>query len=74
MNKTFKKMLSLVIALAMVMAMGLTAFAEEAPTYTITITKDSTDKAAHTYGAYQIFKGDLAEENGKKTLSNSPVG
>lgn len=32
MNKTFKKMLSLVIALAMVMAMGLTAFAEEAPT------------------------------------------
>ena len=43
MNKTFKKMLSLVIALAMVMAMGLTAFAEEAPTYTITITKDSTE-------------------------------
>ena len=29
MNKTFKKMLSLVIALAMVMAMGLTAFAAE---------------------------------------------
>ena len=74
MNKTFKKMLSLVIALAMVMAMGLTAFAEEAPTYTITITKDSTDKAAHTYGAYQIFKGDLAEENGKKTLSNIQWG
>ena len=74
MNKTFKKMLSLVIALAMVMAMGLTAFAEEAPTYTITITKDSTDKADHTYGAYQIFKGDLAEENGKKTLSNIQWG
>ena len=74
MNKTFKKMLSLVIALAMVMAMGLTAFAEEAPTYTITITKDSTDKAAHTYGAYQIFKGNLAEENGKKTLSNIQWG
>ena len=74
MNKTFKKMLSLVIALAMVMAMSLTAFAEEAPTYTITITKDSTDKAGHTYGAYQIFKGDLAEENGKKTLSNIQWG
>jgi len=74
MNKTFKKMLSLVIALAMVMAMGLTAFAEDAPTYKITITKDSTDKAAHTYGAYQIFKGDLAEENGKKTLSNIQWG
>ena len=73
MNKTFKKMLSLVIALAMVMAMGLTAFAE-APTYKITITKDSTDKAAHTYGAYQIFKGNLAEENGKKTLSNIQWG
>jgi len=67
-------MLSLVIALAMVMAMGLTAFAEDAPTYKITITKDSTDKAAHTYGAYQIFKGDLAEENGKKTLSNIQWG
>ena len=74
MNKTFKKMLSLVIALAMVMAMGLTAFAEDAPTYKITITKDSTDKAAHTYGAYQIFKGNLAEENGKKTLSNIQWG
>ena len=73
MNKTFEKMLSLVIALAMVMAMGLTAFAE-APTYKITITKDSTDKAAHTYGAYQIFKGNLAEENGKKTLSNIQWG
>lgn len=43
-------------------------------TYTITITKDSTDTADHTYGAYQIFKGDLAEKDGKKVLSNIKWG
>ena len=47
--------------------------------FTITIAKDSTDKAAHTYGAYQLFKGDLAEtsNNGtvtKKVLSNVQWG
>lgn len=73
MKKTFKKMLSLVLVLAMVLAMGITAFAE-GEGYKITITKDAKDKAAHTYGAYQVFKGDLSEENGKKTLSNIKWG
>ena len=80
MNKTFKKMLSLVIALAMVMVMSLTAFASETEpgddttntkTYTVTITQNEKDKGTHTYGAYQIFKGTLAEDG---TLSNIEWG
>ena len=42
--------------------------------YTITISKDETDTAEHTYGAYQIFKGDLKVEEGKKVLSNIQWG
>jgi hypothetical protein len=51
-------------------------------TYTITINKDTTDKADHTYGAFQIFKGDLdvkttgegASAVTTKTLSNIQWG
>jgi len=71
------------------MSMGAIALAAEGDvtntpvntgSFTITITKDTTDKAAHTYGAYQIFKGDLAETEGadgttaKKVLSNIEWG
>ena len=61
--KTFKKMMALVIAMVMTLAMVVPAMAEDpAPTtYKISITKDSSDKSAHTYGAYQIFTGKLAE-------------
>ena len=31
--------------------------------FTVTVVKNSTDKAAHTYAAYQIFAGDLLVEN-----------
>ena len=70
MNKTFKKMLSLVIALAMVMAMGLTAFAAEGD---ITI-KFPTDAkyASHQYEVYQIFTGEVGEDG--KTLKNLKYG
>ena len=57
MKKTFKKMISLVVALAMVMAMGLTAFAADGD---ITI-KFPTDAkyASHQYEVYQIFTGEV---------------
>ena len=52
--------------------------AQAATTYAITITKDTSDKAAHTYGAFQIFKGDLDEKTEgtttTKTLSNIQWG
>lgn len=51
-----KKLVSLVLALVMVMAMMVPAMAEEAKTYTITI----NGKEGHTYEVYQIFTGDLS--------------
>ncbi|MEI3338535.1 MAG: isopeptide-forming domain-containing fimbrial protein, partial [Eubacterium sp.] len=61
--KKMKKMVSLMLAMVMVLAMTVTAFAEE-NTYSITI-NNSTE--GHTYEAYQIFTGDLSAN---KVLSN----
>ena len=64
MNK-LRKLTCLLLALMMVFA--LTATASAADAYTITITNEKT---GHTYEAYQVFAGDLAEKNGDKILSN----
>ena len=72
--KKIRKIMTLVIATVMVLAMAAPAMAAETPTYSITINKNTTDKAAHTYGAYQLFKGDLAEKDGKTILSNIQWG
>ena len=63
--KHARKLASLLLALVMVFALAATASAADA--YTITITNEKT---GHTYEAYQIFAGDLAEKNGDKILSN----
>lgn len=52
--KRVKRVLALLAAFALVLAMAVPAFAEGA-TYTITI-----NNSVGTYEAYQIFKGDLA--------------
>lgn len=58
MKKTFKKMISLMIALALVLAMGLTTMAA-----TVEV-KDSDDYVAdRTFKAYKVFDGDY--EDGK---------
>ncbi len=62
--KRVKRVLALLAALALVLAMAVPAFADEAK-YTI-----STDQANHTYEVYQIFTGDLSE----RTLSNVKWG
>lgn len=64
--KHVKKLLSLLLALTLVLALGTTAFAEET-TYSITIENTEPN---HTYEAYQIFAGDLALKDGNKILSN----
>ena len=70
-----KKVLAILIAIALVAVMALPAFA-----YTITITPDSSDTATHTYEAYQIFTGDLSTETDPntgavtKTLANIEWG
>ena len=67
--KYARKTLSLLLALVMVLALATTALADG---YTVTITKGENDTATHEYEAYQIFKGDLAEDG--KTLSNITWG
>lgn len=52
--KRVKRVLALLAAFALVLAMAVPAWADKA-TYTITI-----NKSVGTYEAYQIFKGDLA--------------
>lgn len=59
--KKMKKLVSLLLAVVMVFAMTIAAFASE--TYSITI---SNSAKGHTYEAYQIFTGDLSGT----TLSN----
>lgn len=61
--KKMKKLLSLVLSVAMVVAMGVTVFADTPTTYTLTI---DSKNSGHTYEAYQVFTGDLAGS----TLSN----
>ena len=63
--KYMKKLMALLAALTLALAMAVPAFAEAATTYTITI-KNGTG----TYAAYQIFKGDLHGN----TLSNIQWG
>ena len=65
--KKMKKLLSLVLSVAMVVAMGITTFAADGPTYSITI-----NKAMGTYKVYQVFSGDL--DNSGKVLSNVDWG
>lgn len=63
-----KKLIGVLLAAVMVLAMGVPAFAASG-SYTLTISEAS---AGHTYEAYQIFAGDLSE-NGQ-TLSNVTWG
>lgn len=54
--KRMKKLISLLVTLAMILAMSVTAFAEE--TFSITINNSAT---GHTYEAYQIFSGTISD-------------
>lgn len=64
-----KKLLGLLLAAVMVLAMGATAFADEGdPTI-------SAPDNGHTYEVYQIFTGDYSEgDNSQKVLSNVKWG
>lgn len=70
-----KHFMAFFLSLVMIMAMGLTAFAEGEPTKTTyKLTLEGTSEG-HTYDAYQIFTGDLStNEKGEKVLSNVEWG
>lgn len=72
--KRVKKFASLILAMSMVLAMSMTVFAADNNEHKITVTQNAADKSEHTYEAYQIFAGDLAEVEGKKVLSNIEWG
>lgn len=57
--------------LALLLAVSFPGVAKAADDPTITVTSQEGD---HTYGAYQVFKGDLADVEGKKVLSNIEWG
>ncbi|MDD6716821.1 MAG: isopeptide-forming domain-containing fimbrial protein [Firmicutes bacterium] len=83
MKKLTRHFMAILLSLVMVMAMGMTAFAEEtsagnnngnAPTSTYKLTLNGTS-TGHTYEVYQIFTGDLSTNaEGKKVLSNVKWG
>lgn len=76
MTRNLQRLLSAILALVMVFAMGsFTAYAS-GTTGSITITNSANDKVDHTYAIYQIFTGDLVTdaETKVKTLSNVKYG
>lgn len=68
--KKMKKLVSLLLAAVMVIAMAVAAFADD-QTYTLTI---QNTKAGHTYNVYQIFTGDISGEAPNYVLSNIKYG
>lgn len=66
-----KKILAMILAIVMMMALALPTMAAE-DTYTLTI---NSDVPGHTYEAYQIFSGTLTiDSNGREVLSNIQWG
>lgn len=57
--------------LALLLAVSFPGLAKAAGDPTITVTSQEGD---HTYGAYQVFDGDLADVDGKQVLSNIEWG
>ncbi len=78
--KRIKRLASLLLAMVMVLGMTVTAFAADNHMHLITVNWNEDDMTPHTYQAYQIFKGDLAEEKDskgnvvKRVLSNIEWG
>ncbi|MCH5314443.1 MAG: isopeptide-forming domain-containing fimbrial protein [Eubacterium sp.] len=76
MKKTFKRFLAVILAVFMVLACAIPAMAEDTTKYTLTINNNENLPAMNDnqFVAYQIFKGDLYEYQGKKQLINVAWG
>jgi fimbrial isopeptide formation D2 family protein/LPXTG-motif cell wall-anchored protein len=82
MKKLFKRMAAALVATMLVMTMlgggAISAIAAGASgtTYTVTINPNTQEGSGtvHTYGAYQIFTGDLSGSGSNVTLSNIQWG
>ena len=71
--KFSKKILPVVLAVAMIPTMSISIFADDATSTTTSsaVSTTTVDISNHTFAAYQIFTGDL---NGEKQLSNIEWG
>lgn len=66
-----KKLASILLALAIILSLSISAFAAENETYSLTI----NGAANHTYAIYQIYTADVyVEEDGTTVLSNVRFG
>ncbi|WP_294410252.1 isopeptide-forming domain-containing fimbrial protein [uncultured Ruminococcus sp.] len=71
MKNTFKKLTAALFSAALAASLGMTSLpASYAADYTVTIDKPASDKATHTYEAYQVFAGDLHGTGDDAVLSN----
>ena len=66
--KQAKKLAAVLLSLVLVLALAVPASA--AGEYTITITNDQT---GHTYEAYQIFAGDVSDDNTDNATDTGPI-
>ena len=69
-NNSMKKLVTILLALAMIFAMSTTTFAEEAETFELTMNGIKN----HTYKVFQIYTGDVSDEDGTLVLSNIKYG
>ena len=67
-----KKLVSILLALAMILAMSTTVFATENETEIFQLTIAGT--LGHTYNVYQIYTGDVSKEGDTLVLSNVKYG
>lgn len=73
--KKLKRIFSLMIAVVMVLAMGVTVSADATTQHTITINNNvANDNESHVYEAYQIFVGTLTESNNSQILTDIDWG
>ena len=63
MKNTLKKVIAVLTAVTMVMALGVVSnAADPEPDLTITVHRPDEDEAEHTYTAYRIFSGKIEED------------
>ena len=68
-----KKFVTIILALAMILAMGTTAFATEENGHTMCTLVVNGIKD-HTYKVFQIYTADVEVENGNLVLTNVAFG
>ena len=75
MKNTFKRLSAVLFSTALVASLGMASIpASYAADYTVTINQPESDKAAHTYEAYQVFTGTLHGTGENAVLSNVDWG